>query len=76
MNCEQVREMIGLYLDSELDGRSAQEVRAHLEQCSECAGLCRAEQALSDALRAKLKPGAPTAGYRPHPPQNRSLPCT
>ncbi len=61
MKCDQVKAVIGLYLDSELDGRSAQEVRAHLEQCPDCAALYRDEQAFDEALRARLKPSAPTA---------------
>ena len=60
MNCDQVREIIGLYLDSELDGRSATEVRAHLEECQECAALYHRERAFDEALRARLKPSAPT----------------
>jgi anti-sigma factor RsiW len=61
MNCDQVKEMLGLYLDSELDGRSAQEVRTHLEQCQACAELCRTEQRFNEALQARLRPAAPTA---------------
>jgi hypothetical protein len=61
MKCSEVKELIGLCLDSELDPRGAQEMRRHLEQCPDCAKLCRAEQALDAALRSKLQPASPTA---------------
>lgn len=60
MNCDQVRELIGLYLDSELEARTAQEVREHLNHCPECAQVYRTEQTFLAALEAKLKEAAPT----------------
>jgi hypothetical protein len=55
MNCREAKELIGPYLDSELDARSTLQVRQHLEQCAQCASQWRAEQALEVALRARLK---------------------
>ena len=36
MNCNDILERIGDYLDSELDGAERKQVRAHLESCAEC----------------------------------------
>lgn len=36
MNCSDAREIIQLYLDSELDGRSTLNVLRHLEICAAC----------------------------------------
>ena len=36
MNCNNILERIGDYLDSELDGAERKQVRAHLESCAEC----------------------------------------
>lgn len=37
MNCSEVREIIQLYLDDELDSRDTLSVQRHLESCSACA---------------------------------------
>jgi anti-sigma factor RsiW len=39
MNCTEVRDIIQLYLDSELNARSTLNVLRHLEHCSGCSRL-------------------------------------
>ena len=39
MNCDEVREIIQLYLDDELEGRDTLNVQRHLEACSACSHL-------------------------------------
>lgn len=47
MNCPEVRGLFSLYIDSELDERSAFEFARHLESCPTCAERFAAEQALA-----------------------------
>jgi hypothetical protein len=54
MKCTEAKELISLYLDSELDARSAQEMQQHLAGCAGCARLARAEAEFSAALAARL----------------------
>jgi len=62
MNCIQTQELLGPYLDSELDARTVQEIRAHLVECDECANLYQAEErfnrVVSTALGRETKDGA------------------
>lgn len=60
MKCHKVKELIGAYLDSELDTRVTQQVLRHLDQCPACAALCRRDQAFQDALRRKLRESSRT----------------
>jgi anti-sigma factor RsiW len=60
MKCAEVRELIGAYLDSELDTRSTNLVRQHLEQCAECAGLGEMEASFNAALTGALRQPAHT----------------
>jgi len=60
MKCNKVKELIGAYLDSELDTRVTQQVLRHLDQCPACAALCRREQAFEAALRRKLQASSRT----------------
>jgi anti-sigma factor RsiW len=50
MKCHQVRELFFLYLDSELDPRSAEDVNLHLEACAECRKRWNREAALEKAV--------------------------
>lgn len=51
MNCTRARELLGSYLDKELDAHSMQSVEAHLQTCSACQSLHREQRALSMALK-------------------------
>ena len=55
MNHEQVRELIGSYVDGELDAANAQAVQEHLRQCPECS----AAQDRLVALRKAITNAAP-----------------
>lgn len=61
MNCNEVREIIQLYLDSELDPRSTLSVLRHLERCSGCsrllAGDLRRDASLKEAARYEAVDG-------------------
>ncbi|MCX6905083.1 MAG: zf-HC2 domain-containing protein [Verrucomicrobia bacterium] len=60
MKCNKVKQLIGAYLDSELDTQVTQQVLRHLDQCPACAALCRREQAFEAALRRKLQASSRT----------------
>jgi anti-sigma factor RsiW len=60
MRCEEVQSLQGLYLDSELDARTALEIEQHLKSCRECARLDAEEQKLDARLRAGLNRGQRT----------------
>ena len=40
MNCDECKDLIGAFMDSELDESQAAGVRMHLAVCSECALVC------------------------------------
>jgi anti-sigma factor RsiW len=61
MRCDEVQPLHGLYLDSELDARTALEVEHHLKSCAECAHLFAEEEGLNARLRAGLNRGQTTA---------------
>jgi hypothetical protein len=50
MNCESLRDQLDHYLAGTLEGRSADEVRRHLEQCAEC----RADEAAARFLAPRV----------------------
>ncbi|MCI0389547.1 MAG: anti-sigma factor [Acidobacteria bacterium] len=58
MNCGEVKELIQLYLDNELDARSTLVVQQHLESCSACSRQLNAllvqDQKLKQAARAEI----------------------
>lgn len=60
MKCAEVRKLIQLYLDSELDSKNSFEVAEHLESCAECAGLFEAEKKFSGRLSKFLRSGSRT----------------
>ena len=50
MKCEEVRSLFFLYLDSELDPRTVQEVNLHLESCAQCRERWSFETALEESV--------------------------
>ena len=68
MNCGEVKNLIQLYMDNELDGRNTLDVQQHLECCAACSRLldtylkqdqtlkrfARSEAINSDAVREKI----------------------
>lgn len=61
MKCAEVRKLVQLYLDSELDSKNSFEVAEHLELCAECAGLFEAEEKFAGRLGKFLRHGSRTA---------------
>lgn len=51
MNCREARELIQLYVDSELDARTTLEEQRHLEACSSCARMLEAFLKQDQALK-------------------------
>src|SRR6266581_5605194 len=60
MKCAEVRKLVRLYLDSELDAKNSFEVEQHLELCAECAGLFEAEKKFDVRLGRFLRRGHAT----------------
>ena len=60
MKCAEVRKLVRLYLDSELDAKHSFEVEQHLESCVECAGLFEAEKKFDVRLGRFLRDGHAT----------------
>jgi hypothetical protein len=61
MKCAEVRKLVQLYIDSELDAKHSLEVEQHLECCLECAGLFDAEKKFDQRLVRFLRKGSRTA---------------
>ena len=51
MACEDARELLGGYLDDELDMATSLELRRHLRECPECSAQQQRQEALRNALR-------------------------
>ena len=60
MRCHEARQLIGPYLDSELDAKSSFEIEQHLESCRDCAQFFEAEQKLDDRISSLLRQGQKT----------------
>jgi anti-sigma factor RsiW len=60
MRCAEARNLLSLYLDSELDSKDSFEVEQHLESCAECAGLFEAEKKSHERVGRFLRGGQPT----------------
>jgi anti-sigma factor RsiW len=62
MNCSEVRELIQLYMDNELDARNTLAVQRHLEGCSVCAAqldyFIKQDQALKQVATAETADNA------------------
>ena len=54
-SCE--RDLIGAYLDGELDGAAVEDLEAHLKSCNSCAADLRAQQQLVCTLDAAFRNG-------------------
>jgi anti-sigma factor RsiW len=62
MKCNEVKNMQGPYLDSELDTKTTLEIEQHLAACPACARLFETEQKLEAFMAAGLNRGSRTAG--------------
>jgi Putative zinc-finger len=60
MKCAEVRKLVQLYIDSELDAKHSLEVEQHLECCLECAGLFDAEKNFDERLGRFLRKSSRT----------------
>jgi hypothetical protein len=63
MKCAEVRKLVWLYLDSELDSKDSFEVEQHLQSCAECAGLFEAEKKFDQRLGRFLRGSQPTHAF-------------
>ncbi len=52
MNCSVAREMLGPYVDGELDASAQFQLRLHLSDCESCTATVRRLQALSNMIRS------------------------
>jgi len=61
MTCREVKELIYLYMDNELDARGTLEVQRHLDTCAVCVrsltGMLEQDRALREAARAEVVDG-------------------
>jgi len=60
MNCLEARKRMQLYLDSELETETSFETEKHLETCTECAAMFKAEQAFHQRSSGFLAKGERT----------------
>lgn len=51
MTCESVREMLGAYVDGELDANAQFQMRAHLAECTDCPDAYRKLRSLQGAMK-------------------------
>ncbi len=61
MKCEEVQQLQGSHLDSELDARTTIDVEEHLKSCPECMRLFAEGQGLEARLKVALNQGPRTA---------------
>jgi predicted anti-sigma-YlaC factor YlaD len=47
--CNDIRELLSLYLEGELKEKQAHEVREHLDECEDCAGILEVLESIVDA---------------------------
>ena len=62
MNCDAVLNLVDPYLDSELDARTALEIRQHLGRCPRCANRFAEAEQFAARLQTRLRQGPD-----PHP---------
>ena len=60
MKCNEIRNLVLAYLDSELDAKTSQEIQLHLQSCAECAELYAREQKFNDRVFRVLRVGQAT----------------
>jgi len=61
MKCNEIRNLVLAYLDSELDAKTSQEIQLHLQSCAECAQLFEREEKFNERLCRVLRAGRPTS---------------
>ena len=54
MTCESVRDMLGAYVDGELDANAEFQLRAHLAECPECPDAYRRLRSLQQAIKPAI----------------------
>ena len=59
MNCREVLEEIYLILDGELSPERCEELKGHLERCTECFGRHETERLFKDLIRRRCGESAP-----------------
>ncbi len=57
MKCNEIRNHVLAYLDSELDAKTSQEIQLHLQTCAECAELFAREEKFNERLSGVLRVG-------------------
>jgi len=60
MKCNEIRNLVLAYLDSELDAKTSQEIQLHLQSCNECAELFAREEKFNERLFGVLRVGQTT----------------
>jgi anti-sigma factor RsiW len=60
MKCNEIRNLVLSYLNSELDARTTQEIELHLQACPECAHIFDREGKFDTRLFRALRAGQPT----------------
>jgi anti-sigma factor RsiW len=60
MKCNEIRNLVLPYLDSELDARTSQEIQLHLQSCAECAEIFACEEKFNERLFGVLSAGQMT----------------
>ncbi len=61
--CENIRDRIGAWLDGELSGSGAEEIRVHLESCQACCEERRQLEKLQASLKAVLVAGPSNVSF-------------
>ena len=60
MKCNEARNLVVPYLDSELDAKASQEIQLHLQSCAECAEVFAREERFNERLFRVLRAGQAT----------------
>ena len=68
MNCDECKNLIGVFMDNELDESQALEIRMHLAFCPECAVVCEDLTSIIDVCKSESP-----AGHVP--PNSQALWC-
>jgi anti-sigma factor RsiW len=64
-NCESVREVLGAWLDGELNTMDARSVQLHVDQCAACSGERRQLERLQSLLTGVVPAGASEIAFEP-----------
>ncbi len=62
MKCNEIRDLVLAYLDSELDAKTSQEIQLHLQSCPECAQIFESEEKFNERLSGVLRAGKHSPG--------------